>query len=487
MTKQPYIYLKDIRWHFIHIRKRVPFFVHFWTYGLIHPQIDIRNFDYTVKHVGHFEHKVVVDMESFKRQNLELLARLEKDPLFLCKVFDMHDSYLDKMNDIWKNIAAKKDLKNRTNKYLSNLLTRFFNSIAVYDSFILFPLYVEEDLTQKLKSELATLFPKKAEEYFAVITTSVKEGLVTQEFKSLLRIAVRVKRRQQYGTYLKKHINQFSWMANQLYTMDFYDPIYYLDRAKHLATQGPEEKLSQIIIEQKHHKDRYQQILKIVKNNKKVYALMQTVQKSVYFRNFRGAKLYESSKYIRLLLQEIAKRLAVSVHKITYLTTFEIQKLLELKKTADRQIIRQRMKSFAFITNINNNEVIAGKDLEEARKYITTTEEESEDSTTVKGQIGFKGKVQGIVYLIKDLKDLQRVRQGCILVTPSTTPAYVPILNKVFAIVTDEGGILCHAALISREMKIPCVIGTKNSTQVFKDGDMIEVDAIKGIVRKIKK
>ena len=72
-----------------------------------------------------------------------------------------------------------------------------------------------------------------------------------------------------------------------------------------------------------------------------------------------------------------------------------------------------------------------------------------------------------------------------ILVTSMTKPENNLILRKYKAIVTDEGGVLSHASIISRELKIPCVIGTKIATRVFKNGDLVEVDANKGIVRKI--
>ena len=67
-----------------------------------------------------------------------------------------------------------------------------------------------------------------------------------------------------------------------------------------------------------------------------------------------------------------------------------------------------------------------------------------------------------------------------------TTPDFVPAMEKAAAIVTDRGGILCHAAIVSREMSKPCIIGTKIATKVLKDGDLVEVDADKGVVRKIK-
>jgi len=58
-------------------------------------------------------------------------------------------------------------------------------------------------------------------------------------------------------------------------------------------------------------------------------------------------------------------------------------------------------------------------------------------------------------------------------------------MKKAGAIVTDEGGITCHAAIVSRELGIPCVVGTKIVTKVFKDGDLVEVDANKGLVKKV--
>ena len=63
-----------------------------------------------------------------------------------------------------------------------------------------------------------------------------------------------------------------------------------------------------------------------------------------------------------------------------------------------------------------------------------------------------------------------------------TTVDFVPLMQKACAIVTDEGGILCHAAIVSREMRKPCVIGTKVATKSLKDGDLVEVDAGKGVV-----
>ena len=68
-----------------------------------------------------------------------------------------------------------------------------------------------------------------------------------------------------------------------------------------------------------------------------------------------------------------------------------------------------------------------------------------------------------------------------------TRPEFVPLMKKALAVVTDEGGITCHAAIVSRELRIPCITGTKNATRILKDGDLIEVDADNGVVKIIKR
>ena len=68
-----------------------------------------------------------------------------------------------------------------------------------------------------------------------------------------------------------------------------------------------------------------------------------------------------------------------------------------------------------------------------------------------------------------------------------TTPDYIPAMKKAAAFVTDEGGITCHAAIIAREMKKPCIVGTKIATKVLHDGDLVEVDADKGVVRILER
>lgn len=104
----------------------------------------------------------------------------------------------------------------------------------------------------------------------------------------------------------------------------------------------------------------------------------------------------------------------------------------------------------------------------------------------IRGQIAFPGNAIGKVKIIKNKQMFGKFQDGDVIVSPMTTPDYVPLLQKASAIVTDEGGITCHAAIISRELKKPCITGTKRASLILKDGDIVEVDADKGIVRKIE-
>ncbi|PIN80670.1 hypothetical protein COV16_00475 [Candidatus Woesearchaeota archaeon CG10_big_fil_rev_8_21_14_0_10_34_8] len=104
----------------------------------------------------------------------------------------------------------------------------------------------------------------------------------------------------------------------------------------------------------------------------------------------------------------------------------------------------------------------------------------------MKGRIAYQGKIQGEVCLVQSRTDIKKFKEGYILVSQMTDPNYLPIMEKASAFVTDEGGALCHAAIVAREMKKPCIIGTKIATKVLKDGDLVEVDADNGVVRKLE-
>jgi pyruvate,water dikinase len=103
----------------------------------------------------------------------------------------------------------------------------------------------------------------------------------------------------------------------------------------------------------------------------------------------------------------------------------------------------------------------------------------------LRGKPAFTGIVKGQAVLVLGKADYSQISNADILITTSTLPDMVPYMKKVKAIVAEEGGVLSHASVISRELKIPAVIGVSGATQVIKSGDFVEVDAEQGIIRKI--
>lgn len=102
--------------------------------------------------------------------------------------------------------------------------------------------------------------------------------------------------------------------------------------------------------------------------------------------------------------------------------------------------------------------------------------------TEIKGIVGSVGLARGKVRIVQSASGPDVFEEGDILVANVTSPDFVPVMKKSGAIVVDEGGILCHAAIIARELQKPCVVNTKVATKVLKNNDYIEVDARKGII-----
>ena len=123
------------------------------------------------------------------------------------------------------------------------------------------------------------------------------------------------------------------------------------------------------------------------------------------------------------------------------------------------------------ITTIGNNKEAKGM-----------TGQKQSAKILVQGQGAAPGIASGKVVIIRDVKDTGSVKEGDILVTRMTNPDMVPAMRKVAAIVTDEGGMTCHAAIVSRELGTPAVVGTKIATNVLRNGQIVTVDGEMGLI-----
>ena len=123
-----------------------------------------------------------------------------------------------------------------------------------------------------------------------------------------------------------------------------------------------------------------------------------------------------------------------------------------------------------------------------AEEYNFKIEEKNSGKTEkeVKGMIAMRGKAIGRVKILYKTEDINKIEAGDILIAPMTTPDHIIAMDKASAFVTDEGGIACHAAIIAREFGKPCIVGTDNATKVFKDNDLVFVNADEGTVKIFK-
>ncbi len=123
---------------------------------------------------------------------------------------------------------------------------------------------------------------------------------------------------------------------------------------------------------------------------------------------------------------------------------------------------------------------------EDSNKMKDQNKEEQKLIALAKGLAASPGVSTGKVKKIENIKEIERVEEGDILVTVMTNPDMVPAMRKACAVVTDEGGRTCHAAIVSRELGIPCIVGCQNATAQLKEGDIVTVDATRGIIYKGK-
>ena len=186
--------------------------------------------------------------------------------------------------------------------------------------------------------------------------------------------------------------------------------------------------------------------------------------------------LNSAYKYNELVVPEVEK-----YFKNLCITDFLYKELIGKKE------IKPKIRSLLFLNNgkcivLSPEEAdIIEKGIEEKQKASYQLIKE------FKGLVVTKGVYNGKVKLIADLNNLKDVNPGDVLVTHMTRPQFNKQIKGAGAIVTNEGGVLCHAAMLAREFNIPCVVGTKIATKVLKDGDLVEVDADKGIVKIIKR
>jgi len=202
----------------------------------------------------------------------------------------------------------------------------------------------------------------------------------------------------------------------------------------------------------------------------------------------RKKHMLMANHYINLYCQELAKRFKLDIRKVKYYLPEDFKNLLLKNNKLNPEIANARRKFSAYVIEKHGHQarptVFYGKT---AKKLFAALMSRLEfNCDVIKGQVASApvNKISGTIRVVKDIHK-QKFTAGNILVTTMTRPEFMPYVRRAKAIITDEGGLTCHAAIVSRELKIPCIIGTKVATRVLKSGNRVEMDLEKGIVKKL--
>lgn len=271
---------------------------------------------------------------------------------------------------------------------------------------------------------------------------------------------------------------EYSWIPMDDYFMTPCSTEFFENKITEVLSGNPESELKKIqsarqaLLEQR---AKLEIELKLSAQERQLVELMRCLS---YLRTYRTDMLRKAIWFAVPFLKEVSERLGWSLEEVCCLLPNELLTLLSL----DLDTIRSRKSGFLYVfADGNANISVNEQKITEAKAAL-----ESEQEQVIRGRGASPGFAKGIVKVITSAKELSKIEEGDILVARWTSPEYTTAFGKAAAIVTDEGGLTSHAAIVSREMRKPCIVGTKVATKLLQDGMLITVDAEKGIVEKIK-
>ncbi len=364
--------------------------------------------------------------------------------------------------------VANSDFRLITAKQLEELYECYYKVYLTYSTLVWICYYLAEVFSEKARKLLETknksnseaaaaLFRPTTE--FAVLELKSKLGQIKRT-SGQLSSKMRDDLAEQYAWIPCLDLNDEPWQQKDI--QDIFD---HLELSPDSFSIEEAEKYYSLYLSEREFFQRVRDLI-AVKDERDVYR-----RKGVYA--------------VRSFYRTMAEKLGLSLREISLLTKAEIISELRSEKFADKVEIAQRGESFAAKCENGRVRIISGKRaIENLRKTATGGGTIADGS--ISGVAASSGYATGQVVVVNGVADLRKVKKGNILVAVTTHPDFILAMQKAVAFVTDEGGLAHHAAIVAREMKKPCITGTKIATKVLKDGDTVEVDATKGIVKILK-
>ncbi|MFA4937263.1 MAG: PEP-utilizing enzyme [Patescibacteria group bacterium] len=318
---------------------------------------------------------------------------------------------------------------------------------------------------------------------FSVLSAPIRPLFYQEEEIALLQLAKKLNKND-FDLLLTKHQQKFYWLANSYYRTEILSNNYFLRRVKEKGKLGVRKELKKLSSYFKDIKKKKTAYLTSLKNRRLIKNLANKLSYCIWWQDQRKKYIFQYLHYLDLFLKEFARRSRVPTRLLDYAWPYEVS--ANVSPLVKQKLIERRNNNFGVFFSSKKAYCIYGK---KAEKLMTNYWEEkiSKSVGNFSGLViyGSQSILQGQVFIIKKYSDIKNFPQGRILVAAMTSPDYIQAIKKSLAVITDTGGITCHAAIVSRELKKLCIVGTKFATRILKTGDMVEVDTNKGIIKKL--
>ena len=361
--------------------------------------------------------------------------------------------------------VSKKNLKHKKNTELIEIYRKYQYLCVRYSTFIWTIYFINDHIAEQVRKIIMS-HTKDPNTHYAAIFKPIKKAGILQ-LKSKV-VGANITESQARSLYKK-----FKYIP----CLEIQNPPWSFREFKsHLSEfkkSSPEQQS-------------YNDVVKELQINQSEKKILKAARIFAYLKDFRDDFRRKGIFYIRSsLFAEIARRLNVNIEEITYLLEAEIIRALKTNRPVDKNVIIGRKKGFVIRYSRKKITCVSGNKINQTLIELGLQSEKKQ--TELVGAIASKGTATGRVVIVESVLDLPNVRKGDIIIAVTTHPDFVPAMQRASAIVTDEGGITSHAAIVSRELGIPCIVGTKNGTKILKSGDQVQVDANTGIIKILNK
>lgn len=375
------------------------------------------------------------------------------------------------------NILQKTDLSKIKTKRLIKKLENIRDLFMEYDAASIYSWFISGDI---LKHKIEKVLCLSKEE-FEVVSLPAQKTFSTQMEIDILEAIVSNEKIEKESKKLSK---KYYWIPFGYDGPIIWDNIYFINKINEKPKDIARKELSVIYNHEKQVNTHKAKIEKKLTN--KLKYLIRILHYITTWTDERKMLEFQLFYYYFKILKELEKRYSIPLINLKYLFYEELNKIEYNKEDLIRTSNERINHEFMLITENSIYRIGNSEEL----KYIKEKIKNNLEINMVKGIVVSKGKESRYIAKAKILlspKDNYKITEEDILVASMTSPDYVPAMQKAMGFITDEGGITSHAAIVAREMKKPCIIGTRIGSKFFHDGDVIEMDMEKGIVRILER